>query len=278
MRQFGDTIDMRGYTGGIGNLSEPTGILSITHDLESGIGKLVQYFGHGSQNQGKAFPVKKTAGEEETGSGWWRRQLMIYGRIDGDGGEYEAFAVKALRNSLEGLRSCACNQRGLGEGAIHQRVIFGEGNEQLAKPFAEASGGAHSVAQMPRRIFAAPDRSKNEGNSQSAHEGRLAKGHESDVVYEIEPSGPMKFSRKTVGANLPEEVIDVQAARPALPAFAPLRQVEIDRLDAKRASRNLLVKRRTVIFAGEDGDVVSLLDESQHPVPADGGLRTFVRL
>ena len=88
----------------------------------------------------------------------------------------------------------------------------------------------------------------------------------------------MKFSRKTVGANLPEEVIDVQAARPALPAFAPLRQVEIDRLDAKRASRNLLFKRRTVIFAGEDGDVVSLLDESQHPVPADGGLRTFVRL
>jgi hypothetical protein len=156
--------------------------------------------------------------------------------------------------------------------------MFSEGDKKVPKEFTKSPGEAHSAAQVPRRGFASADRAQDEGNSQAAHERGLTKGNEGDVVDEIERSKPMKFSRQAIRTNLPEEVIGIQAAWPALPSCAPWREIEVRRLNAERALRDLRLECGPVVFAREDGDVVSLLDKREHPVPANSRLRTFIRL
>lgn len=156
--------------------------------------------------------------------------------------------------------------------------MFREGDKKVAKPFTEATGQAHSAAQVSWRSFASAHRTEDEGNSQAAHERGHAKGNEGDVVDEIERSDPMKSSREAISANLPEKVIRVHGAGPALPSSAPCREIEVNQLDAERALRDLRLEGGAVVFAGEDGEVVSLLDKRQHPVPSDSRLRTFMRL
>ena len=204
--------------------------------------------------------------------------MLIWQRIDADCRQDDAFVTEALRNLLEGLGRCAGNKRGFRESAIHERIMFREGDEKVAKGFAKSPGEAHSFAQVPRRGFASADRTQDEGNSQAAHERGLTERNEGDVVDEIERSTAMKFLRQAIPANLTEEVIDVQASWPALPLPAPCRQIEVHRLNAERALRDRRFEGRPVIFACEDGNVVSLIDKREHPVPADSRLRTFMRL
>ena len=156
--------------------------------------------------------------------------------------------------------------------------MAGNADEHVAKEFPEAPGKIQPGAEMTRAAFAPADRAEDEGDSQFAHEGWLAKGHESYMMNDIERGHLMDFSDVTICADLPKQVIKIQAARPAFPSPAPARQIIIDRGYGQRLLCDPRFDGRPVIVPRKDGDLVPLLDQSQHPVPANCRLRTFVRL
>lgn len=156
--------------------------------------------------------------------------------------------------------------------------MAGDGDEHVAEEFAEASGEIEAGAEMRRGGFTAADRAENEGNSQFAHERRLAKGHEGYMMNDIERGSLMDFSDVTISADLPEQIIKVEAAGPVLPSPAPARQIVVNGLDGERLLGDARFDGGAVVLARENENVVPLFDQSQHPVPADRGLRTFMRL
>lgn len=87
----------------------------------------------------------------------------------------------------------------------------------------------------------------------------------------------MDFSRMKISADLPKQVIKKETTGQTLPAAAPGGKIIVDRFDAQRFVGDLRFDDFAIVFARDDGDLVPLPDESQHPVPADSGLRTFVR-
>src|SRR5690348_13918045 len=86
----------------------------------------------------------------------------------------------------------------------------------------------------------------------------------------------MELLRKLVCANLPQQIIEVQPPGPAFPSSAPCGQIIVHRPNSERALSNLCIDGRLIICAAQNCYVMPLLDESEHPVPTNRGLRSFI--
>ena len=88
---------------------------------------------------------------------------------------------------------------------------------------------------------------------------------------QIEGPRPVQRPRPAVGAPLPENVIEPDAAPAALPPARPAGQVEIGEVEARgRLPRAL--DAGAIGGPGEHGDLVAATRDLPRPVPADPGL------
>src|SRR5690242_16414612 len=92
----------------------------------------------------------------------------------------------------------------------------------------------------------------------------------------FEGSGSMQLTRAPVCAGLPEEVVKIQSTRQALPSPTPRGQVIVFGLDFERLFLDMGIDGEPVVAARDYCDVMPLIDQSKHPVPANCGFRTFV--
>jgi len=198
--------------------------------------------------------------------------------INSDCRNYQAFALKVRRNSLQSIPGGAGDSRGFGVGVDHERIEPRGADKQVPQEFPQPAREIHSGAESARGCFPASDGTEDKWNSQAAHERRLTKGNKGDVMNEVEGHHLMKLARAVISPKLPGQVVEIEAAGPMFPLSAPCRKVMVRNGYGNRERLNFPLDDCPVVFARDHRDVVTLPDELKHPVPSDSGLRALMGL
>lgn len=85
------------------------------------------------------------------------------------------------------------------------------------------------------------------------------------------------LSNTTISCELPQQIVQIQTARPSLPDLAPRSQIVIDRCKRQTFFNNLVINGWLAVTAGNNRDLVPLVNKGEHPIPTHRRFRPFIR-
>ena len=98
------------------------------------------------------------------------------------------------------------------------------------------------------------------------------------MLYAIEMLNSVKPSRQSTSSELPEQIIEVNAAGPVLPTSHPEGKIVVRNNHGRMPDLKYTLNCRAVVAASDDVYSIATIKQCQRPVPAYTGFGPLVRL